>query len=62
MLDVVGPAEIAVMFGVTRVTVNRWQTEHTLPDPDARLSRGPLWLRVSIVEWAEDTGRLITDA
>ena len=61
MLDVVGPAEIADMFGVTRVSVNRWRAEGLLPEPDAHLRRGPLWFRSVIVEWADQTGRVVIE-
>jgi predicted site-specific integrase-resolvase len=56
-LDVLGPAEIADMFDVHPVTVDRWRREGVLPLADAQLRRGPLWLRSTIVKWATDTGR-----
>ena len=61
MLDIVGPSEIAVMLRVTRVTVSRWQREGVLPPAEAELNRGPVWQRASIVLWAEQTGRMVTD-
>ncbi len=59
ILDVVGPKEISEMFSVTRVTVDTWRREGTLPDPEARLSRGPLWRRTTILRWADATGRAV---
>ena len=59
MLDIVGPSEIAAMLRVTRVTVSRWQREGVLPPPEAKLNRGPVWQRASIVLWAELTGRTV---
>ena len=61
-LDIVGPVEIAEMFGVHAVSVDRWRRDGILPEPDAWLRRGPVWLRETIVEWAEWTGRVVRDA
>ena len=58
-LDLVGPVEVSLMFNVHVVTVDRWRRDRILPDPDAELRRGPVWLRETIVEWAEQTGRVI---
>ena len=58
-LDLVAPVEIAEMFQVHTVTVDRWRRDRILPEPDAELRRGPVWLRETIVEWAEQTGRTI---
>lgn len=58
-LNVVGPVEIADMFGVHTVTVHRWQRDGVLPLPDAELRRGPIWARSTITKWAEDTNRKI---
>ena len=61
MLDIVGPAEIADMLRVHPVTVDRWRRDGVLPPPEAALRRGPVWLRATIVEWAVQTGREVTN-
>ncbi len=61
MLDIVGPSEIAVMLRVHPVTISRWQREGVLPPPEAELRRGPVWQRASIVLWAEQTGRMVSN-
>ena len=62
MLDIVGPAEIAAMLRVHKVTVDRWRRDGVMPPPEAHLRRGPVWRRATITEWAELTGREISDA
>ena len=62
MLDIVGPAEIAAMLRVHKVTVDRWRRDGVMPPPDAYLRRGPVWQRAEIVLWAELTGREVDDA
>ncbi len=57
ILDVVGITEIAVMFGVDRVTVSRWHSQSKLPVTDAQLTKRPLWERQTILRWAEQSGR-----
>ncbi len=61
MLDIVGPSEIATMMRVTRVTVDRWRRDGVMPPPEANLNRGPVWRRATITEWAELTGRAVTN-
>jgi len=62
MLDIVGPGEVASMLRVHPVTVSRWQRDGVLPPPEAELNRGPVWRRTTITEWAELTGRAVSDA
>jgi hypothetical protein len=57
----VGPAEIADMFDVHPVTVDRWRRDGILPAPGQWLRRGPIWSYQTIVEWAESTGREISE-
>ncbi len=59
MLDIVGPTEIADMFGVHVVTVDRWRRDGVLPPAEAALRRGPVWEKQTIVDWAAATGRTI---
>ena len=61
MLDIVGPSEIADMLKVHPVTVDRWRREGVLPPAEAALRRGPVWQKATIVEWAELTGRAVTN-
>ena len=61
MLDLVGPSEIATLLGVHRVTVDRWRRDGVLPPAEAELNRGPVWQRASIVLWAEQTNREVSD-
>ena len=56
----VGVAEIAEMFGVTRQRVNAIvKTSEDFPEPEAELSAGRIWLRSAIVAWADAHGRSI---
>lgn len=65
MTDLVGVAEIAEMFPhrydptkhMAPESVSRWLHEGTIPEPDAVLAAGPVWIRERIVEWANETGR-----
>jgi transposase len=61
MLDLVGPIEIAEMFGVHQLTVYRWKRDGILPIPDATLRRGPVWMKQTIVDWGQETGRTKED-
>ncbi len=56
-LDLVGPKEISEMFGVHRVTVDRWRREEVLPEPEGYLAMGPVWTRSRIEKWGRETGR-----
>ncbi len=56
-LDIVGPGEIADLFGVSKVAVTKWQRRDDFPTPDADLRIGPVWRRSTILRWAEKTGR-----
>ena len=57
-LDVVGVNEIAQMFNVNRVTVSKWRAAGKLPPPDAEIGVA-VWLRSTILRWADDTGRAV---
>ena len=59
-LELVGVAEIAEMFGVSRQRVNRLvQTHPEFPKPVAELSAGRVWLKRDVEKWARDTGRVV---
>ena len=55
----VGPAEIADLFDVHPVTVDRWRREKILPAPDQILRRGPIWSYQTIIDWGKETGRTV---
>lgn len=56
-LEVYGPGEIAERFGVTKMTVAKWQHREDFPEPDAVLRIGPVWRKSTIDRWAIRTGR-----
>ncbi len=50
--ELVGVAEVAEMFGVSRQRVNQLvQSEPDFPEPEAVLAAGRIWLRSAIEEW-----------
>lgn len=57
-LDVVGLGEIAELLDVKQATAWVWRTRGDLPEPDAVVSKTPIWRRERILEWARVTGRL----
>ena len=58
MSYLVGVAEIAEMFGVTRQRINAIVATHPdFPEPEAVLAAGRIWLRTAIEEWASSHGR-----
>lgn len=48
-----GMNEIAEILGVPRSTVSSWKARHQLPAPAGTLSGTQLWLRTTIIHWAE---------
>jgi uncharacterized protein YjcR len=50
-LNLVGLAEIAEMANVAPATVRTWARRGQLPEPDAKLSCGPVWHRATISAW-----------
>lgn len=53
MHDLVGAAEIADMFGVSRQRVYQLSTREDFPEPVAVLSRGRVWERADVRFWME---------
>lgn len=53
-----GPIEVAALAGVQVGTVTRWRARGIAPEPDAVISRVPLWREQTIVAWLQQTGRL----
>lgn len=43
--DIVGPGEVAEMFGVETNVVSNWRKRGKLPAPVAVLKMGPIWTR-----------------
>ena len=56
-LSLVGVAEIADMFGVSRQAASNWRERHAdFPTPAASLRSGPVWELSDIVAWANERG------
>jgi hypothetical protein len=51
-LNLVGLAEIADVFGVSKRTASRYSTRTDFPEPVARLRSGPIWLEEQVRRWA----------
>ena len=50
-------AEIAEMLGVSKQVVANWRTRKgNFPEPAATLRSGPVWVRETILHWAESEG------
>jgi prophage regulatory protein len=60
MDELVGVAEIANMFGITRQRVDQLIRQGPdFPAPDATITAGRIWRRDAIIAWAKATGRAI---
>ncbi|HVA05479.1 MAG TPA: hypothetical protein VNG12_01940 [Acidimicrobiales bacterium] len=57
--DLVGAAEIASLFGVSRQRVDQLTRAEGFPEPVAELASGRIWNRDEVIAWAEATGRTI---
>jgi chromosome partitioning protein len=56
-LKLVGLAEVATLFGVTKQVVANWRKRKpTFPEPLAELRSGPVWLTSVIMAWARTEG------
>ena len=51
--DLVGVKEIAELGNVRRNSAWRWTQREGFPEPEARLSTGPVWRRETIEGWLE---------
>jgi predicted DNA-binding transcriptional regulator AlpA len=62
-LDLVNSQEVGLMLGWSRTYVNRMAAEGELPEPDGEIGVGEvrqrIWLRETIVKWAQSTGRTL---
>jgi hypothetical protein len=57
-LDLVGTKEIGDMLGVSRQRAQQLAQRADFPEPQSRISTGPIWLREDIERWAREDGRL----
>jgi predicted DNA-binding transcriptional regulator AlpA len=56
--ELFGISEIAAFVGISRKRVQKLtETAPDFPEPAAVLTRGRVWSRQAIEEWARDTGR-----
>jgi predicted DNA-binding transcriptional regulator AlpA len=49
---IVGLAEIAELFGVSKRTASRYALRGDFPRPVARLRAGPIWMEDEVRSWA----------
>jgi predicted DNA-binding transcriptional regulator AlpA len=57
-LDLLGVAEIAAMFGVSRQRVDAIvRSSPDFPEPVAELTAGRIWLRADVERWARSNRR-----
>lgn len=50
-LDIAGVTEVAAMLNVSRQRLDKLRERPDFPEPDARLSFGPIWSRSAVEEW-----------
>lgn len=56
-MTLVGLAEMADLFGVTKQVLSNWRSRKaTFPQPIAELKSGPVWSLAAVTEWAELEG------
>jgi chromosome partitioning protein len=62
VMELVGLAEIAALFGTTKQVVSNWRTRKPrFPAATAELKAGPVWSRDDIVRWAKREGIPLAD-
>ena len=60
-MSLVGLAEMADLFGVTKQVLSNWRSRKpTFPQPIAELKSGPVWNLDAVLAWAEAEGIEIT--
>jgi predicted DNA-binding transcriptional regulator AlpA len=57
-LDLMGPAEIAALFNVSRQRVTQLIAKPDFPTPVADLAMGKVWQAADVREWGKKNGRL----
>ena len=60
ILDLMGPAEIAKLFNVSRQRVTQLVAKPDFPEPVADLVMGKVWLGKDVRAWGAKTGRVNT--
>ena len=55
--------EVAELLNVKPNLISTWSHRNKMPEPDVLLNAGKtqVWLRDTIVQWANDTGKLPID-
>jgi predicted DNA-binding transcriptional regulator AlpA len=49
--QLLGLAELAELYGVTKATASNWSRRHTFPQPIQHLKMGPVWRHSDVVAW-----------
>lgn len=49
--DIMGRAEVLELLGVSRQMMDRYRREYGFPEPVARVSGSPIWLRSQVEPW-----------
>jgi predicted DNA-binding transcriptional regulator AlpA len=57
-LDLMGPAEIAALFNVSRQRVTQLIAKPDFPPPVADLAMGKVWQTADVRDWGKKNGRL----
>jgi predicted DNA-binding transcriptional regulator AlpA len=52
--ELVGVAELAQMFGVSKQTAVKYGQRPDFPDPLDRLASGPVWRRTDVEAWGKE--------
>jgi predicted DNA-binding transcriptional regulator AlpA len=49
--ELLGLAELAELYGVTKATASNWSRRHTFPQPVQHLKMGPIWRKSEVIAW-----------
>jgi predicted DNA-binding transcriptional regulator AlpA len=49
--ELLGLAELAELYGVTKATASNWSRRHTFPQPFQQLKMGPVWRKSDVIAW-----------
>jgi predicted DNA-binding transcriptional regulator AlpA len=58
-VELVGPAELAQLLGVSRTRVVQISSDERFPKPLAELSMGKVWDLAEVRKWADERGRTL---
>lgn len=61
MGQLMGSAEIAELFGVSRQRVQQLTSRPDFPEPFDVLAMGKVWKREDVLAWARARGRIVDD-